>query len=277
MPARRELDERFKGDDLDLGVWTPADLPAWSSRAQAAATYAIAADGLHLTIPPEHPLWCEDLHDGALRVSAVQSANWSGPLGSTRGQQPFRDGLVVREEQPTQLGCTPRFGRIEVECRARIGPRSMFSAWMVGIEDEPERCGEICLMEVFGDAVAGGATAVGTGIHPFRDARLREEFSTDVREIDVAESHSYAIEWGPDGVEFLIDDERGRATAQSPRYPMQLIIAVFDFPDRAPAGETKVPVPELVVSRVFMRAADTQGRGPGLHPDGPTATARGSA
>ena len=29
----------------------------------------------------------------------------------------------------------------------------MFSAWMVGLEDEPDRCGEICIVEVFGDTV----------------------------------------------------------------------------------------------------------------------------
>ena len=27
----------------------------------------------------------------------------------------------------------------------------MFSAWMVGLEVEPDDCGEICLVEVFGD------------------------------------------------------------------------------------------------------------------------------
>jgi hypothetical protein len=82
-------------------------------------------------------LWCADLHEPALRVSAVQLGNWSGPSGSTRGQSPFRDDLVVREEQPTVLGFMPLYGRIEVTCRATIGPRSMFSAWMIGLEDEP--------------------------------------------------------------------------------------------------------------------------------------------
>jgi hypothetical protein len=32
---------------------------------------------------------------------------------------------------------------------------------------------------------------------------------------------------------------------------MQLIVGVFDFPDRAPAGHVEVPVPELVVRRVL--------------------------
>jgi len=66
----------------------------------------------------------------------VQSGNWSGPAGSSQGQQPFRDGLVVREAQPARWGFTPHYGYVEVQCRATITGRSMFSAWMVGLEDE---------------------------------------------------------------------------------------------------------------------------------------------
>jgi len=42
---------------------------------------------------------------------------------------------------------------------------------------------------------------------------------------------------------------------QAPDYPMQLILGVFDFPDRAPDGEADVPVAELVVRRVLGRPA----------------------
>ncbi|WP_433800560.1 glycoside hydrolase family 16 protein [Actinomycetospora sp. CA-084318] len=247
MPAT--FDESFAGPDLDLDVWTPAYLPAWSSRAAAAATYALHDDGLHLTIPDDHPVWCPDLHRPPLRVSAVQSGNRSGPVGSTDGQQPFREGLVVAEEQPESRGFVPLRGRIEVECRATLGPRSMFSAWMIGMEDRPERCGEICLVEVFGDAVDGPAAAVGQGVHPFRDPALVEEFSADPHEIDVAAFHRYAVEWRADGIDFLLDDAVVRRSRQSPDYPMLLILAVFDFPDRAVPGVPD-PMPELVVRRV---------------------------
>jgi hypothetical protein len=237
---------------LDLAVWTPAYLPAWSSAAEAAADYRVGRDGLRLSIPPEHPLWCPDLHEGALRVSAVQSGNWSGPAGSTQGQQPFREGLVVREEQAARWGFTPRYGRVEVECRATIGPRSMFSAWMVGVEDVPERSGEICLVEVFGETVRAdesGATwaDIGSGIHPFRDPSLREEFGAEPTAIDIREFHRYAVEWSPDHVEFSIDGRRTWSVDQAPDYPMQLILGVFDFPDRGPVDAV---VPELVVRRV---------------------------
>jgi hypothetical protein len=82
------FEERFD-HGLDPGVWTPSYLPAWSSRDAAAATWSVDDEGLHLTIPPEQPLWCPDDHDPPLRVSGVQSANRSGPVGSTDGQQPF--------------------------------------------------------------------------------------------------------------------------------------------------------------------------------------------
>jgi hypothetical protein len=252
MFGPQEIDDRFDGVALDEAVWTPAYLPAWSSRVESAATYRLGHDGLRLSLPREHPLWCADLHDGALRVSAVQSGNWSGPVGSSQGQQPFRDGLVVREEQPAVWGFTPHHGRVEVECRAVIGERSMFSAWMVGVEDVPERSGEICLVEVFGETIrtdeAGRTIAdVGSGVHAFRDPMLREDFRAEPRVIDVSAFHRYAVEWTSDGVRFFIDGEPTGSVERAPDYPMQLILGVFDFPDRGP---TDPQVPELVVRRV---------------------------
>jgi hypothetical protein len=249
-----EIDERFHGG-LDETVWTAAYLPAWSSRAAAAATYEVQADGLHLTIPADHPLWCPELHAEPLRVSAVQSGNWSGPVGSSQGQQPFRDGLVVTEEQAPRWGFTPHYGRIEVACQARIGPRSMFSVWMVGLEDQPDRCGEICLVEVFGDSVGSGAdgvtVALGRGIHRFRDPALDEEFSADRYGLDISRPHRYAVDWQPGRVDFFVDDMRTMSSTQAPGYPMELIIGVFDFPGKADPSEVTPPVPELVVGRVL--------------------------
>ena len=244
------LDDTSPGPVLDQSVWTPAYLPAWSSRHAARATYHLGDDGLHLTIPDEHPVWCPELHDPPLRVSAVQSGNRSGPVGSTQGQQPFREGLVVREQQPESRGFVPHHGRIEIACRATLGPRSMFSAWMIGMEDRPERCGEICLVEVFGDAIEGGTAAVGNGVHPFRDPALHKEFSADRHRIDVTRTHRYAVDWRPDGIDFLIDDEVVGRSAQSPGYPMLLILGLFDFPRRAVPGHAEEP-PELVVRRVI--------------------------
>ena len=244
----REFSDDFRR--LDPAVWTPSYLPAWSSRAEAAATYRTDAAGLALSIPAEHPLWCPDLHRTPLRVSGFQSANRSGPAGSADAPQPFRDGLVVREEQPTVLGFVPHYGRIGVTCSAQLTASSMFSAWMVGLEDQPQRCGEICLMEIFGNTVGSGRAEVGQGIHPFRDPALREDFSAPVRELDITVSHTYEVNWRPGRVEFSIDGVRTRVAEQAPDYPMLLFLAIFDFPAMAD-GSTEVPV--LKVSGVTGR------------------------
>ena len=57
------------------------------------------------------------------------------------------------------LDAAPRHA--EVRARMDLSPRSMASVWMVGLEDEPDRCGEICVFEVFGDAVEPGARGRG--------------------------------------------------------------------------------------------------------------------
>lgn len=47
MTGQAELDERFDDPVLDPAVWTTSYLPAWSSRAAAAAAYSVRSDGLH--------------------------------------------------------------------------------------------------------------------------------------------------------------------------------------------------------------------------------------
>jgi hypothetical protein len=179
-------------------------------------------------------------------VSGIHSANRSGPVGSHDAQQPFRQGLVVREHQPTVMGFVPRFGTIAVTCMARLTPRSMFSAWMVGLEDRPDRCGEICLMEVFGNTIGEGKAAIGQGIHSFRDPALREDFTVEPTAIDVSAPHTYWADWHPGGVTFGIDGVETRVCDQAPGYPMMLILGLFDFPDQ-PGGNA---LAEFAVSEV---------------------------
>jgi hypothetical protein len=235
--------ETFDGRVLDASRWLPHYLPQWSSRAESAATHELVDSEIRLSIPPDQGLWCADTHATPLRVSGIQSGVFSGPVGSMIGQQPFAADQVVREEQPTWWGWTPEYGRIEVRARMELSQTSMASVWMVGLEDSPERCGEICLFEVFGNTIAvDGSTAdVGTGLHPFRDPSLVDEFSAQPQDIDVREPHTYAVEWRPDGVDFRLNDRLVRSTQQAPCYPMQMMIAVFDFPNGDPAP-THTPV-----------------------------------
>jgi Glycosyl hydrolases family 16 len=221
--------EHFDEPGLDTDVWLPHYLPHWSSRAQSAATYTVTDSELRLTIPPEQGLWCPDDH-APIRVSGIQS-------GLISGQQAFADGLQVKEPQASHFGWTPHLGRIEVRARMDLSPRSMASVWMVGLEEVPDRCGEICVFEVFGDA----PTAIGMGIKPIRDPALTWDFEQPRLDIDIASHHVYAADWRPGRVDFFVDGEPVRSVDQAPDYPLQFMVAVFDFPDKAPDIE-HVPV-----------------------------------
>ena len=222
-------------DDLDTEVWVPHYLPQWSSRAESAATYEIADSELRLSIPPEQGLWCAEDHEEPLRVSGIQS-------GVSSNQQPFREGLVVREPQETHWGWTPHHGRIEIRARMELSPRSMASVWLIGLEDEPSRCGEINVFEVFGDAPRN----IGCGIKNFRDPALTWEFDAPELDIDVAEHHVYTADWRPARVDFSVDGEHVKTVNQAPDYPMQFVVAVFDFPAKGESDH----VPHLVVDYI---------------------------
>jgi hypothetical protein len=146
MPPMRFVDD-FDGPGLDTDVWVPHYLPQWSSRAESAATYALAGSELRLTIPPEQGLWCPGDHD-PLKVDPALTEEWDAP---------------------------------------RVA-------------------------------------------------------------IDVSEHHLYATDWQPGRIDFTIDGEHVKTVDQAPDYPMQMMVAVFDFPDKpGPSGHT----PQLAVD--FIR------------------------
>ncbi len=185
-----------------------------------------------------------------MRVSGIQSGNFSGPVGSSVGQQLYRDDLMVREEQEAFRGWTPSGGYIELRARGVVTPRSMVAFWMVGLEDRPQWSAEICVAEIFGDEVRPGeSAAVGMGLHPFRDPEVTEDFEAVRLPIDVATFHTYAVDWTLDGADFLVDGAFVRSCADPPSYPMQMMLAVFDFPEKS-TGDDAHAVPALVVDHV---------------------------
>jgi hypothetical protein len=250
----RTFVDDFAGVDLDRTRWLPHYLPAWSSRAATAASYRMGNPGLVLDIPVAHPLWCPGDHEPPLRVSGIQSGSWSGPAGSPYGQQRYRDGLLVQEEQPRFEGWLPATGRVAITARMSVSHRSMAALWLAGFEDDPEqlRCGELCVFEIFGRALGppdAPSAEVGVGIKPFRDPALADDFAAPRLPIDVAEPHTYAVDWDEERAVFTVDGEAVRRCARPPTYPMQLMLAVFDFPDWSTGGDGHL-VPELVVDEV---------------------------
>lgn len=245
----------FDEPRLDRSVWLPHYLPAWSSLAQTRASYLIHDSRLELSIPPEQGLWCAGEHEPPLRVSGLQTGNFSGPVGSTIGQQPYRDGLRVREEQEEFRGCLVERGTVGLRASLYLDRRSMASLWLVGFEDEPERSGEVCVMEVFGRDAGEDDALVGVGFHAFRDPRLAEDFERVPLQIDVREPHAYEVHLDGDAATFRVDGRVVRILDAPPRYPLQLMLAVFDFPETPESLEVAEPrrsfVPTLSVDRVW--------------------------
>jgi Glycosyl hydrolases family 16 len=249
--SRLAFKDHFERPELDRSVWFPHYLPAWSSQAATAATYEISDSCLALLIPPEQGHWLPGEHTPPLRVSGIQSGNFSGPVGSTVGQQTWRAGAVVREEQEPFWGWTPDHGFLEMRARGFITQRSMFAWWMVGLEDVPDRCAEICVAEVFGHAVEPGTSAaVGMGLHAFRDPRVVEDFAAVRLPIDITEFHTYAVNWTSDQVDFFVDGDLVRGCPNPPTYPMQIMLAVFDFPDRS-NGDDNAGTPRFEIDYVM--------------------------
>ena len=246
---RLEFAEDFRAEAIDETRWVPYYLPHWSSRVRSRARTGRRDGRTVLQIEAGQPAWAPEW-DGELRATLLQTGLFAGPVGSTVGQLHFRDDLVVREEQPTTRTYTPQFAFVELRARAIRQPDAMVALWLMGVEDQPDRCGEICVAEIFGDAMDDDSAAVGMGIHPFADNGLVEEFSAARFPIDATAFHVYAIDWTPSGVDFYLDNWLVKRTHQSPGYPMQLMLGVYEFPDRRAADVAALHPKQFVIDYV---------------------------
>ena len=226
------VDDRFDGTRLDPTVWLPHYLPQWAGRDASRARYRFNDGHLQLRIEADQAPWLPDV-TGDMRVSSLQTGCFAGPVGSTIGQHRTDDALVVVEEQPTLQLATPMFGAVELRARWQPVHDQMVALWMIGFEDEPERSAEICVCEIFGSDATAAAAQVGMGVHPFGDPTITDEFEQIDAAIDVSEWHDYAVDWTPQDVTFFIDGEPVKHVAQSPQYPVQLMLNIYDF---APPG-----------------------------------------
>lgn len=227
-----EFDERFDGDTPDPSRWVAAYLPQWSTRARSAARHRLAGGRLELVIEADQAPWCPRF-DGDVRVSSLQTGVFAGRLGDTVGQHRFSGAVVVTEEQDDAQLYTPRYGLIELRAKALDDPRNMVALWMIGYEDEPQRSAEICVCEIFGRDVGDGRASVGMGVHPFGDPRIADDFEAVALAIDAREFHVYAAEWTPERITFSVDGAPVKTVEQSPSYPMQLMLGIYEFRDAA--------------------------------------------
>ncbi len=229
------FEDDFESPQLDTTRWFPFYLPQWSNRRLAAARYTTGNSTLRLHVDVDQEPWCPEF-DGVIRVSSVQTGCFAGPLGASVGQHRFNPQLVVREEQATVATYTPQYGYLEARLKAVAIPGYMVALWMIGFERHPSESAEICICEIFGTDVGTQHATVGYGLHPFGDQRIREQFYRDKIEMDARQYHLYAVDWKPGYVEFYLDNKRLRRIEQSPGYPMQLMLGIYELPHQIRPG-----------------------------------------
>lgn len=234
------FEDTFDGDALDEARWLPYYLPQWSSREAAAARYQLGGGVLRLVIEADQQPWCPEW-DGQNRTSSLQTGVFAGPVGSPVGQSRFKPELIVRQAQQAARLYTPQYGLFELRAKAVEDPRCMVALWMIGYEDIPERSAEICICEIFGRNVTAGTVGVGMGLHPWFDPSIRDEFSVEPIAMDVREFHIYTAEWAPEYVAFFVDHRLVKTVEQSPAYPMQFMLGIFEFPDDGQSTQPTQP------------------------------------
>jgi len=231
----------FAGDALDTARWIDHYLPHWTTPERSAARYALNGHGLELLIEADQQAWRPE--DGELRVSNLQTGSFSGPAGSPLGQHRHRRDLQVRSPQPSRRLWTPSEGLVEVAARASSDPTCMLAFWLIGFEEaSPQESGEVCIAELYGNAIEPYHSQVRLGIKAHHDPNLRDEMTDVTLSLDARDEHSYATEWNSRRVRFFVDDQLVCTVEQGLDYPLQLMIDLFEFPataERDPANYPK--------------------------------------
>ena len=144
------------------------------------------------------------------------------------------------EEQERFEGWLPSAGagggRVEISARMELSPRSMAALWMSGFEDDDaqQRCGELCVFEIFGKDLGPDERAVGRGRcrhqgvpRPGADPGLRGATGDHRRHRSPT-----CTPWSGTRTRRCSawTETVLRRCPRPPTYPLQLMLAVFDFP-----------------------------------------------
>lgn len=225
---RPVFEETFTGRQLDAAKWIDHYLPQWSTPHRSAGRYDLKDGFLQLRVDEDQPAWRQE--DGELRVSSIQTATFSGPVGSDRGTSRHRPDLRVRTAVPTRLLFTPSTGLVEARLRATADPTCMLAVWLVGVEDQsPQHSGEVCIAELYGHAIGPTGSTVRMGVKAHHDPKLTMDMEDVHLDIDATDWHTYAAAWTGDETRFYVDGQLVREVSQGIDYPMQLMIDLFEF------------------------------------------------
>ena len=224
------LKQEFVESKLDLAVWIPYYLPHWSSKEKTKARYSLKDGKLDLQIEFDQEPWSKEFN-GEIRVSSLQTGLYSGPLNSHIGQHCVHPDCKVMEEQKPQKNFLSQYGYYEIRAKASPAPSNVSALWMIGYEEAPNESAEICIVEIKGDRVERNMALIGYGIRKFQDPLLEDRFFEEIFELDVTEFHTYAAEWTPEHINFFIDGKKIRTINQSPKYPMQLMLNLYEIPN----------------------------------------------
>jgi hypothetical protein len=224
-----QFHDEFERPSLDTERWFPFYLPHWSSRAQSAANYYFEDSNLVLQITKEQQPWCPEF-DGEVRCSSIQTGEFAGSIGSKVGQLQFSTACVVREVQTNIKTYTPQYGYFELRAKGVDTGANHVTLWMIGYEDSPEKSGEIAVFELVGSQAGPTSSGIRFGIHPWGDPALKEEFYEEVLLIDATRYHLYGLEWTPAHVDFYVDNVKIKTIHQSPNYPMQFMLGIYEHP-----------------------------------------------
>jgi hypothetical protein len=221
------FNDEFEGPNLDLNKWIPYYLPHWSSREQSKASYVLKDGKLVLQITKNQQPWCPEF-DREVRCSSIQTGEFAGDLGSRLGQHRFSNNLIVREIQENTRKFTPQYGYFELRAKGLNTSPNHVALWMIGYEDSPEKSSEIAIFELVGSHTSLESSGVRYGVHPWGDSNIQDEFYEDFFDIYTAQYHLYGLEWTPDHLDFYIDNQKTRTINQSPQYPMQFLLSIFE-------------------------------------------------
>jgi hypothetical protein len=224
-----EFSDEFDGPSIDTDKWFPYYLPHWSSRAQSAPSYYFEDGNLILQITKDQLPWCPEF-DGEVRCSSIQTGEFAGPVGSRLGQLRFSNACVVREAQKNVQKYTPQYGYFELRARGVNTSANHAAFWMIGYEDSPKRSGEIAICELVGSQTSSTSSGLRFGVHPWGDQNLRDEFYEEFLNIDTTQYHIYGLEWTPTHLDFCVDHVKTKTINQSPKYPMQFMLGIYEHP-----------------------------------------------